>query len=96
MLAKGFCGALPTADTISAIVTALLPALGPIGVAASAIENLALTVAHAFCDALPKAQAQSSLRGGPRRMAEPGTGRIVIDYGPQIINGRPVSIQVYG
>lgn len=94
VLARGFCGALPTADTIAAIVAALLPALGPIGAGAAIVEQVALATAHAFCDALPRAQAQSALRGGPRRFRD-AVGKAVIDYGPVIINGKPVPIQVY-
>jgi hypothetical protein len=94
VLARGFCGALPTADTIAAIVSALLPALGPIGAGAAIVEQVALATAHAFCDALPKAVAQSQLRGGPRHFRD-ATGKAVTDYGPVIINGKPVPIQVY-
>jgi hypothetical protein len=82
---RGFCGVLPTAETISKIILAL--AL-PSGLPA---EQIAATVAHQFCDALPKAQARNT----PRRGVERSTGNPIIDYGSVVINGTAVNIATY-
>lgn len=88
--ARGFCGFLPTAETIAKLVLALALPVGAVA------EEVAAQVAHAFCDALPKAQAQARLRGGPLRAVEPGTGRAIVDYGPAILrNGKVVNISCY-
>jgi hypothetical protein len=88
VLARNFCGFLPTAQTLAQIVLALaLPAGLP-------IEQVASSVAHAFCDAI-KASPVVAARAG-RRAIDPNTGRAIIDYGPTILpNGKVVPIQVY-
>jgi len=83
--AKSFCGLLPTAETLAKIALALaLPSATP-------IEQVAAAAAHAFCDSAAPVVAQ---RKG-RRGIEMRTGRPVINYGPVIINGKPVDIAVY-
>ena len=84
-LAKGFCGLLPTADTISQIIVALaLPSGAP-------AQQIASQVAHAFCDHVaPVVASRRALRRGVA-----ADGRIVLDYGQVVINGKAVNIVVY-
>jgi hypothetical protein len=83
--ANTFCHYLPTADTLAKIALALaLPAATP-------IEQVAAAAAHAFCD---QAGPVIAKRQG-RRGIEPGTGKPTINFGPVIINGKPVDISVY-
>jgi hypothetical protein len=83
--ANTFCRLLPTADTLAKIALAMaLPVATP-------VEQVAAAAAHAFCD---QAGPVIAKRKG-RRGIEPGTGKPTIDYGPVIINGKPVNIAVY-
>ena len=66
------------------------PGFGPPG--RSPAEQIASQVAHAFCDHVQPLMAR---RGVRRQGIEPSSGRVILDYGQVVINGKPVNITVY-
>jgi hypothetical protein len=87
--ARAGCGLLPTADTIAKTIIALaLPAALPLEQAAAiAVKN--------FCDQVGPVVAARAQAGQFRMGREASTGKIIVDYGSVIINGKPVPITVY-
>jgi len=96
-IVSGICTYVPTFSTLAGIVIAIVGTFAGIPSGAAAIEQLAQKAAQDFCDAVGK-QVRKGVRlrllnkRGGLRDAVPGAP--IISYGPVVINGHPVDIEV--